>query len=300
MDGFNTFMNRQKAGRALVGAALGTARFHFTPPELFRTLPPMNKSLAALAAALLLPIALPAAETQPLRALMVCGGCCHDFTNQKGILSEGIAARANVEFTIVQEGSDKTNRVSIYEKPDWWKGYDVILHNECFGFVDDDKFIENIAAAHASGVPGVMLHCSTHSYRMGQTDAWRQTLGLRSMSHDKARDLTVKNKQAAHPIMKAFPAEWLDPKDELYRNEKVWPTFKPLATAFSEESKKDHVVVWVNTYGNTRIFATTLGHSNETMKSPVYLDLVTRGLLWACDKLNDEGKPKAGFAAVKK
>src|SRR6185295_6856559 len=119
-------MNRQKAGRALVGAALRTARFHFTSPELFRTLRPMNKSLAALAAALLLPIALPAAETQPLRALMVCGGCCHDFTNQKGILSEGIAARANVEFTIVQEGNDRTNRVSIYEKPDWWQGYDLI------------------------------------------------------------------------------------------------------------------------------------------------------------------------------
>ena len=110
----------------------------------------------------------------------------------------------------------------------------------------------------------------------------------------------MKNAQAAHPIMKAFPAEWLDPKDELYRNEKIWPTFTPLATAFSEESKKDHVVVWVNSYGKTRIFATTLGHSNETMKSPVYLDLVTRGLLWACDKLDDEGKPKAGYAVVKK
>jgi len=189
--------------------------------------------------------------------------------------------------------------VSIYEKPDWWKGYDVVLHNECFGFMDDDRLIENIAAGHEAGLPGVMLHCSTHSYRMGQTDAWRQTLGLRSMSHDKARDLTVKNAQTKHPIMKAFPAEWPDPKDELYRNEKLWPTLTSLATAFSEESKKDHVVVWVNNYGKTRIFATTLGHSNETMKNDVYLDLVSRGLLWACDKLDDEGKPKPGYAAKK-
>jgi len=47
------------------------------------------------------------------------------------------------------------------------------------------------------------------------------------------------------------------------------------------------------------IFATTLGHSNETMKNDVYLDLVSRGLLWACDKLDDEGKPKPGYAAKK-
>ena len=89
---------------------------------------------------------------KPLRALMVCGGCCHDYKNQKQILSEGISARANVEWTIVQEdaptGSDERNhRVSIYEKPDWWKGYDVIVHNECFGAIADNAFIEGITAA---------------------------------------------------------------------------------------------------------------------------------------------------------
>jgi hypothetical protein len=31
------------------------------------------------------------------------------------------------------------------------------------------------------------------------------------------------------------------------------------------------------------------------MESDVYLDLVTRGLLWACDKLNEDGTPKAGY-----
>jgi type 1 glutamine amidotransferase len=257
---------------------------------------PLSALLLSLSLAL---SGLAADSTKPLKALMVCGGCCHDYLHQKTILSEGLSARANVEFTIVHEGDDRTNRVSIYEKPDWWKGYDVVLHNECFGYVDDTNFIANVAAAHAAGVPGVFLHCSTHSYRMGQTDAWRQTLGLRSMSHDKARDLTVKNTNPAHPIMKGFPAEWPDAKDELYRNEKLWPTLTPLATAFSEESKKDHVVIWINEFDKTRVFATTLGHSNETMNKPEYLDLVTRGLLWACDKLDADGKPTAGYASKK-
>ena len=242
------------------------------------------------------------AKQAPLRALMVCGGCCHDYTNQKNIISEGISARANVEWTIVQEdapkGTDeKSHRVTIYEKPQWWKGYDVIVHNECFGMVADNAFIEGITAAHKAGVPAVFLHCSSHSYRAGTTDEWRKCVGITSRSHEKNRDLTVKTLKAEHPVMKGFPATWLDAKDELYKNEFLWPNCVPLAEAYGEDTKKDHVVIWVNTYEDARVFTTTLGHANTTMAAPEYLDLVTRGLLWTCGKLNDDGTPKEGFAA---
>src|SRR5882762_2172928 len=78
-------------------------------------------------------------KPKPIKALMVCGGCCHDYEAQKKILSEGITARANVEWTIVHEGipdaakkyDARDYRVSIYEKPDWSKGYDIVVHNEC-------------------------------------------------------------------------------------------------------------------------------------------------------------------------
>src|SRR5690349_3503872 len=169
----------------------------------------MHRTFLLVVASLCTAFITPAAESpKPLRALMVCGGCCHDYANQKKILSEGISARANVEFTIVHEGNDRTNRVSIYEEPNWWKGFDVILHNECFGFVDDDKFIENITAAHKAGIPAVMLHCSEHSYRKGKTDEWRKLLGISSFSHETRHDLDVKVLKADHPVMKGFPATW--------------------------------------------------------------------------------------------
>lgn len=241
---------------------------------------------------------------KPLRALMVTGGCCHDYKNQKRILSEGLSARANVEWTIVHEdapkgSNEKLHRVSIYEKPEWWKGFDVVLHNECFGAVEDVAFVEGIAAAHKAGVPAVMLHCSIHSYRAAKTDEWRQAVGITSMSHEKNRDLLVKNLKPEHPVMKGFPAEWNNPKDELYKNEKVWPNTVPLAQAYGEDTQKDHIVVWVTTYGSGKIFATTLGHANSTMESPIYLDLVARGMLWSCDKLNDDGTPKPGYGPGK-
>src|SRR5229473_493113 len=75
---------------------------------------------------------------KPIRALLVTGGCCHDYTHQKTILTEGISARANVEWTIVHEGDGTTtHRMSIYEKPDWAKGFDVVVHDECFSDVKD-------------------------------------------------------------------------------------------------------------------------------------------------------------------
>ena len=58
----------------------------------------------------------------------------------------------------------------------------------------------------------------------------------------------------------------------------------------------DFVDIWINQYGpkKTRVFSTTIGHNNETVADARYLDLVTRGLLWACDKLDDSHlKPTA-------
>lgn len=245
------------------------------------------------------------ARPRALRVLMVTGGCCHDYENQKMILAEGLSARAHVEFDIVHEEGpqgkkDKTHRISIYEKDDWAAGYDVVLHNECFGGITDDAFVERIAKPHFDGVPAVMLHCSAHSYRAAATDEWRKCLGMKSMSHEKNRDLLVKNIAPEHPVMKGFPAEWLDKADELYKNEHLYENFTPLAKAFGEDTQQDHYLVWTNQYGKGKVFATTMGHHNSTMEHPVFLDLVARGLLWACGKLDDNGRPLPGYESRQK
>ena len=51
----------------------------------------------------------------------------------------------------------------------------------------------------------------------------------------------------------------------------------------------DATVVWTNNYRKTtKVFATTIGHNTDTVADARYLDLVTRGLLWSCGKLNDD------------
>ena len=232
---------------------------------------------------------------EPLRALLVTGGCCHDYEAQKKIISEGISARANVTWTIVHEGSDRQHYVSIYTNTDWARGYDVVVHNECFGLATNVAFVEGIVRAHSSGgVPAVMLHCSTHSYRFSSSDEWRKLLGAASYQHGANHAFEIVNLQSDHPVMKGFPEKWQNHPDELYQLTKTWPNFVPLGKGVSPK-EPEQVCIWLNTYGKARVFSTTLGHANETMQDQVYLELVTRGLLWACDKLDADGKPKAGY-----
>jgi type 1 glutamine amidotransferase len=80
----------------------------------------------------------------------------------------------------------------------------------------------------------------------------------------------------------------------------LYENFTPLAKAYGEDTKQDHVLVWTNQYGAGKVFATTMGHNNSTMEDPVFLDLVARGLLWACGKLDESGKPMAGFEGQQK
>ena len=44
-----------------------------------------------------------------------------------------------------------------------------------------------------------------------------------------------------------------------------------------------------------RVFSTTVGHNDETVSDPRYLDLVTRGVLWATRHLNPDGTPQKGY-----
>src|SRR5262245_38915892 len=68
---------------------------------------------------------------KPIRALLVIGGCCHDYDKQKDILTKGISARAKVEWTIAYDPDKGTKHLNpIYEKPDWAKNFDVVVHDE--------------------------------------------------------------------------------------------------------------------------------------------------------------------------
>lgn len=252
------------------------------------------KSLAYLCTIFLLSSNLSAAE--PLKGLLLTGGCCHDYENQKEIITEGLSQRLNITWDVVHEGGDsRDHKLSVYSDPNWAKKYDLIVHNECFGAVVDPDFVKSIAAAHFEGVPGIFIHCSLHSYRnSGAADAWRELIGVTSRSHEGKRALKVQ-KLEEHPVLTGFPKEWKTPNGELYKIEKVWPNCTPLAKAYGEDTMQDHTVIWVNKFGDAKIFGTSLGHHNETMNNDIWLGLVARGALFVTGHLQENGKPEPGF-----
>ena len=117
-----------------------------------------------------------------------------------------------------------------------------------------------------------------------------------------------------HPVNRGL-VEWTTINEELYNNVKVRDAAQPLArgkqilkqkrkgadgTESVTEKPVEYVVTWVNHYQDkTRVFSTTIGHNNETVADPRYLDLVARGLLWACGKLDDRGQPLPGYGPKK-
>jgi len=238
-----------------------------------------------------------AAQQAPVRALLICGGCCHDYEKQAVILRDGIQARANVQVDVIRSEDKGTKPwFPIYEDKDWAKGYDVIIHDECAADAKEMPYVQNIVDAHKNGVPAVNLHCAMHSYRTG-TDAWFEFLGLQSSGHGWQKPIEIDFSGSDHPVTKGL-TNWTTIDEELYNNLKVFPSAKPLALGTQVQGnggKDTAVVAWTNDFHGTRGFNTTLGHNNDTVADARYLDFIVRGLLWSCDKLNAEYlKPYAG------
>jgi hypothetical protein len=280
----------------------------------------MDKSLtwfvAALSGCALLLSSVGAAEVPALRVLLITGGCCHDYAKQKDILKQGLEQRANLVVTQIHtdDGSTKPP-LAILGNPDYAKGYDVIIHDECAADINDPALIKAVLAPHRAGIPGVNLHCAIHCYRIGnpgepatpgsERALWFDYLGLQSSGHGAQLPIAIRFTDTSHAITQGLSA-WTTMNEELYNNVQVLPSTKALARGTQTErnregARKDTewVVAWINDYQGTRIFSTTIGHNNATVADARYLDLVMRGLLWACGKLDDQGGILPGYGPKK-
>jgi type 1 glutamine amidotransferase len=259
------------------------------------------------------------AEQKPLRVLVVAGGCCHDYANQKEFLKKGIEARVNATVEVAYDPTKTTKPLfELFKNPDWGKNYDVVVHDECAADITDQAYVANIVNAHKNGLPAVNLHCAMHSYRWGNykepvkagadNASWFEMLGLQSTGHGPQQPIAITFTDKDSPIVKGL-ADWTTVNEELDNNVQIL-TAKTLAQGTQKvPERKDKkgkvtpaqevtaVVVWTNEFGpkKTRIFSTTIGHNNATVEDARYLDLVARGLLWSVDKLEADGKASAGF-----
>jgi type 1 glutamine amidotransferase len=153
-----------------------------------------------------------------------------------------------------------------------------------------------------------------HCYRIGDPNSpatpgtphslWFEYLGLQSSGHGAQKPISISFQPGDSPILKGL-TNWTTINEELYNNIKIWDETVPIARGQQDKGDRmgqnNTVVVWTHEYGpkKTKVFATTIGHNNATVSDPKYLDLVTRGILWATDHLKKDGTPKKGYGPAK-
>ena len=221
---------------------------------------------------------------EPIKALIITGGCCHNYIFQTYALASGVQKLANVEFQVVNVGGTGTSaEIDLYNNENWNDKYDVVIHNECFAKTTNPEYIKKITTGHLE-TPAIVVHCAMHSYRDAEIDDWRKFLGVTSRRHDHQSRYAVTTKQPDHYIMKDVPSDWVTQKDELYIIDKIWPTATTLATSISEKDKSEHPVIWTNNFNGTRVMGTTYGHTDDTFRDPTFITLLTRSIIWATEK----------------
>ncbi|MFM7109218.1 MAG: hypothetical protein ACKOZU_11595 [Planctomycetaceae bacterium] len=183
--------------------------------------PPIALAIAITCAAATAHVAIAA---EPLKVLLVAGGCCHDYATQTQLLKKGVELRMRARADVAYNPDTSTKaRFEIYEKDDWDRGYDVILHDECSADVTDRDYVVRILAAHRRGTPAVNLHCAMHSYRWGKFQekveigadnaGWFEMIGLQSTGHGPQFPIAVAFGEKSHPIMKGLGDDGSVPAD---------------------------------------------------------------------------------------
>lgn len=115
--------------------------------------------------------------------------------------------------------------------------------------------------------------------------------------------VTVRNKE--HPITRGLPDQWMHAKDELY-DKLRGPAqhLTVLATAYSDPKTggtgEHEPSLMVVEYGKGRVFHTTMGHADYSMKCVAFGVTLARGTEWAATGKVTQEKIPADFPTATK
>src|SRR5258708_1596974 len=101
---------------------------------------------------------------KPIKALMLVGGCCHDYKKMPAELTDKISKLANIHFDIKFIATAEEDNALLRDAK-FAQGYDVIVYDICFGEKWEDGDYDGSLKVADEGKPAVFIHCSMHTFR---------------------------------------------------------------------------------------------------------------------------------------
>lgn len=248
-------------------------------------------SLVALALAILAPFASGADDPpKPIKLLIITGDDVgvHDWKGTTQAVADALSAQGRVNVQVTSTPAEDLTDETLAK-------YDVLMlkYRETGEGGPKTKWSDANKAAFLKAVKSgkglVVVHFASAAFAKPNWEEFEKAIagGWRTQGfHGPAHEFTVKKTEAKHPITEGAPSEFKHVKDELYQNSLMTPGSVVLATAYSDPklprgTGKDEAVVWVNSYGDGRVFNTVLGHDVAALNDPGVQAWIKRGVEWA-------------------
>lgn len=261
-----------------------------------------GKIILLVACAFLLAVAHPA-YAEKLKALIIDGQNNHDWRHTTPVLKAALESCGLFDVDVATTPPHGQSMDSF--KPEF-KNYKVIISN--YNGDDWSPETKKVFEDYVAGGGGfVSVHAADNAMSdwkeyqkmigvggwggrnasSGPMLRWRDGKVVRDHNggggtHGAFFSWPVETRDAEHPIMKGLPEKWMHTPDELYAT-LVGPAenVTVLATAKSDVTGQNEPILMTIKYGEGRVFHTTMGHNEISMKDVGFVTTLDRGAEWA-------------------
>ena len=241
---------------------------------------------------MLLPFALltfmaTASAAEPTKVLIITGDHGHDWKATSQALVDLLSAKGQMKVDITETPRKDLTTENLAK-------YDVLILNykDTAKGTEETQWTDANKEAFLSAIKGgkglVVFHHASSAFVKPNWEEFEKVVGgWRTQGfHGPKHEFTVKATAAKHPISEGAPAKFDHAIDELYQNSLLPSGAVVLATAYSDTEKpkgtgKDEAVIWVNMYGQGRVYNNALGHDTVAMADPAFQVWMRRGVEWA-------------------